>query len=366
MNHEEIKQLINNQECEFIDFKREYHKNNSDLIHDILCLANSKTDSKYKYLIFGVDDDKNFFDIKNDIKRKKENDLMDLVKNARLNNLPNIKLFALNYRDNPIDIIQIQNINHKPYFLTQDYGQGKDTIRAGVVYTRLGSSNTPKNGSATPKQIEDMYRERFNIDKTPNEKIMTYLKDKNNWKYNYVNDTKLHFYYEPDPNFSIISEKSKFNREYFENWVLVFNDQKSYTDILTIKYKETKIGELILVWCDGGRFGIPLPSILQVKKDESKYYRREYVSSYFYINNSLKHLFLEMINSTYPQHGVENISEFIEYFDSREDAEYELKNDFKNKTNKYKYFIHENSNEKNSFFLQSGGKISELYSRFIK
>ena len=37
------------------DFKREHHKDKSDLIHDVLCLANAKHTGN-RFLIFGVDD----------------------------------------------------------------------------------------------------------------------------------------------------------------------------------------------------------------------------------------------------------------------------------------------------------------------
>ena len=40
----EITQLIGlKQEGEYWDFKREWHKNKSDLLHDIICLANNLT-----------------------------------------------------------------------------------------------------------------------------------------------------------------------------------------------------------------------------------------------------------------------------------------------------------------------------------
>lgn len=361
MDLEILKQLLEDQESEFLDFKREYHKNNSDLIHDILCLANSKTDNKYKYLIFGVDDDKYLFGIKNDIKRKRENDLMDLVKNAKLNNLPHIKLFNLNYQDKDIDIIRIENINYKPYFLTQDHVQGKDTIRAGVVYTRFGSTNTPKTSTASEKQIEEMYRERFSINKTPTEKLFVYLKDKENWKYNYINDLHLHFYYIPDPNYSMIVEEKEYDRDFFEPWNLIFPDQKCSKSTLIIKYNNVKIDDFVLLWCDGSRFCIPIPEFLSLKNNiTSKDIDNKYISSYFYINDSLKSLCLEMIDYTYEQNGVNRISEFIKYFDSKEEANYKLNTDFNENRMDYIYFIQEHVNNLNKYYIQKKGKTSEL------
>jgi hypothetical protein len=50
--------LLQQDECEFLDFKQEFHANNVDLIHDILCLANAYTNSKFEcrvwiYIIVG-------------------------------------------------------------------------------------------------------------------------------------------------------------------------------------------------------------------------------------------------------------------------------------------------------------------------
>ena len=53
-----ISRLINRKaEGTYWDFKREHHSNNGELIHDVLCLANTKHTGD-RFLIFGVDDKK--------------------------------------------------------------------------------------------------------------------------------------------------------------------------------------------------------------------------------------------------------------------------------------------------------------------
>ena len=50
-----ISSLIDRQaEGAYWDFKREHHKHNADLIHDVLCLANTRHKGD-RFLIFGVD-----------------------------------------------------------------------------------------------------------------------------------------------------------------------------------------------------------------------------------------------------------------------------------------------------------------------
>ena len=53
----EIKNLIaSNREGDYWDFKQKHHTNNSDLLHDIICMANNRAD-RDGYIIFGVTDD---------------------------------------------------------------------------------------------------------------------------------------------------------------------------------------------------------------------------------------------------------------------------------------------------------------------
>lgn len=52
----EISELIDMKtEGEYWDFKQEWHKQNSDLLHDIICMANSPA-NRDCYIIIGVED----------------------------------------------------------------------------------------------------------------------------------------------------------------------------------------------------------------------------------------------------------------------------------------------------------------------
>jgi hypothetical protein len=37
-----LPELLQQDECEWLDFKQEFHDNNVKLLHDIICLANAK------------------------------------------------------------------------------------------------------------------------------------------------------------------------------------------------------------------------------------------------------------------------------------------------------------------------------------
>ena len=81
--YSKILNLINNKtEGQYWDFKREPHKNNESLLHDILCLANAKHNGD-RFLIIGVDDPKEDCEIigldETTEKRKNEADLNDFL-----------------------------------------------------------------------------------------------------------------------------------------------------------------------------------------------------------------------------------------------------------------------------------------------
>ena len=40
-----LNELLNTQECKYLDFKRQWHKDTADLILDILCMANSDAET---------------------------------------------------------------------------------------------------------------------------------------------------------------------------------------------------------------------------------------------------------------------------------------------------------------------------------
>lgn len=169
-------------ESDWLDRKREYPKNNVNLIHDILCLANSHTPS-HRYLIFGIADDKTVFGIENDPERKKQSDILTLLKDSYFNRLPIISLNTVIIDNHEIDILEIENRPDKPYYLKKDKEfQGK-VIRAGVFYTRYGDTNTPLKECPDELFIERMFRERFGIDKTPLERVKLSLNIINNWKW---------------------------------------------------------------------------------------------------------------------------------------------------------------------------------------
>ena len=167
------------------DFKLEHHKNNADLIHDVLCLANADYAGQ-RYLVFGVEN--RSFEVQSiadDPGRKTQADIVGLFRDNTnkffQSRIPEFYLVPLQYDGKSLDALVIEDRPHKPYYFVADYFEGKKRVRAHHIYTRVGDTNTPVDESAPPHEIERMWGERFGLDKSPLERAKRYLEDPDGW-----------------------------------------------------------------------------------------------------------------------------------------------------------------------------------------
>lgn len=198
-----LENLLSEPEQEYLDFKQEFSDNNADFVHDILCLLNAESDCD-RYLIFGVKDSSGeILGIENDTKRKNKQNITDMIRNANFNRIPTISMETYNINGHELDVLVLHNKKQRPYFLLKDFRVGKKTTRAGVIYTRDGDCNTPKNETANLAKIQDMWREHFGIDLTPFERFKLYLKEPDMWLRQPSTNDKSLFYYKQFPEFTI-------------------------------------------------------------------------------------------------------------------------------------------------------------------
>ena len=95
--------------------------------------------------------------------------------------MPTFHLRELNYDGKLLDVLTIEDMPHKPYYLVEDYSYGGRTILAHHIYTRTNDTNTPLKDAAAPHEIERMWRERFGLDMPPLERAQRYLDDPDGW-----------------------------------------------------------------------------------------------------------------------------------------------------------------------------------------
>ena len=167
------------------DFKRQHHENKADLIHDVLCLANADHEGD-RFLVFGVHDGTlAVHSVDNTPNRRRQADIVNLFRGNSIkffqSRIPAFHLRELDYDGKLLDVLVIEDMPHKPYYLVEDYGERKKKIQAHHIYTREGDTNTPRNKSALPHEIERMWRERFGLDMPPLERVRRYLDDPGEW-----------------------------------------------------------------------------------------------------------------------------------------------------------------------------------------
>lgn len=282
------------------DFKREWHDNNVDLVHDILCLANNET-SEDSYLIFGVEDDGNICGTKT---RKKLADLVDILRNASdfyEGNIPNIDLQTYTYGDDTIDVLIVYSTKQTPYFLNSDFSfQGK-RLKSGHIYSRTNDRNTPKDKQADPNIIEQLWRKRFGIDLTVQEKLKHLLLEINEWKSFHGNDPKnalmnyenvVHNYF-PEYRLEVqVYEDSHHGSYTTEGYCKFYPDPVVGRFPINIFYNSTKIKEVQFMTVDGSRELILQPRLGHFNFENI----HDSIGYYYYLKDSTEWLLFGLIS----------------------------------------------------------------------
>lgn len=291
----DLEVLLSQPESENLDFKRQFHNNNVQLLHDIVCLVNSYVAGD-KYLIFGVEDDKTVVGVQSDPMRKKNANIQDLFRQSNFNRIPTVNIQTIEYKTNiEVDILIIRNRPDKPFFLLKDMTfQGK-TMRAGVIYTRLGDTNIPLQESASEVQIELMWRERFALGLPPLDRMKLLLDDFENWS-SINEDTQL--YHKQFPEFTV-RRGSIINQHFRETWSEKFPDKNASSFEVKIRYFETILLQETFVFCDGFRYKVPLPKrdslqIFYIPKESLSYKIARIFWQYYPIDDALQRAGIEL------------------------------------------------------------------------
>lgn len=280
--------LLEHNECEWLDFKQCFHDNNVKLLHDIICLANAKID-KDRYLVFGVSDNKEIIGIENDKNKKTSSDIQDLLKNSYFNRIPVVNLDYKKCEDNhEVGILKIINKYDKPYFLTKDKKSWNFTLRAGVVYTRIGDTNTPLNNTAPEDHIEQMWKERFEISLPPLERMSKLLDNPNDWVQVNAENKMYHRIF---TEFQIV-EGEEINSDFVEEWTQKFPDPHASSFYIELYHYNTILKKSVFVNVDGVRYTVPLPEIKRngewcIRRDSIEYKIANLFDQYFPLEQQL-------------------------------------------------------------------------------
>jgi len=142
--------IILGTEGDYWDFKQQWHENNADLLHDIICMANNLAD-RDAYIIIGVSDSKSHDGVQikgvPDDNRKSQQNLIDFLKDKKFASgiRPIVYVQTLDIGSKDVDVIIVKNTASTPYFLIEAFNFDRDCVRAGHIYVRIGGYKYSEN-----------------------------------------------------------------------------------------------------------------------------------------------------------------------------------------------------------------------------
>lgn len=294
----DIQDLIKQHESESLDFKQSHHEDTLSLLHDILCLANAWVESD-RYLVFGVADDGTITGVEADGYRRNGASVQDLLRASRLNRLPTVAMVTFQVDGHEVDVLTIKNRPDKPFFVTTDKDHHGRTLRAGVMYTRIGDTNVPLRESASEASIELAWRERFGLGLPPLRRAFRLLKEPDNWQ---NVSGEAYMYHREFPEFTVIEGKTLV-RHFQEDWTKHFPDTSARSYTVQLRFGSTILRELTFVSCDGGRYSLPLPTITgsgryEINRNSLAWRVMQLYQQYFPAPDALRRAGVDIVDGT--------------------------------------------------------------------
>ena len=249
--------IASGREGEYWDFKKQPHTDKGDLLHDIICLANSLS-TNTKYLIIGVSDpaeDCRVVGLQKDTPdRKKSHHFNDFLRDKKFAGgyRPSVELNTLQTNAKEVDVLSIEDSPRKPYYLAEDF-RG---LRAYHIYTRVGDTNTPKNSSADIYHVERLWMQRFGIDRTPIERFGHLLDEVDQWNVDVGNREYAH--HARFPEFQIRFRKTSEGWEPYSDY---FPNPTSFFGTAELRYFSTVLKEIGYCGLDEFRVPIAVPEV---------------------------------------------------------------------------------------------------------
>lgn len=260
MLKEEILKLIKlKHEGEYWDFKKQWYEEGkiSDLLHDIICMANNLAD-RDAYIIIGIDEERDFcfVDVKNDCNRLNTQKLTDFLKDKKFAGdiRPQVHVESVECGNCTIDVIVVEKTIVTPIFLKEKYRD----VNANNIYTRVQDTNTPKGKSADIDKIEYLWKKRFGLIYSPYEKMFRYLKSPGLWCDD-ANEIEAKKYYKLAPEYTLQIVDRDDSRNGYEYYLFNQCDSTPHWATINAFYHQTTIASFGAVFLDGGRYFTTCP-----------------------------------------------------------------------------------------------------------
>ncbi len=335
---DEILSLLHSKsEGGYWDFKRSWHEDDASLLHDIICLANN-IENRDCYLIIGVDEKNNFefYPLNDDHNRKNSNELTTFLRDKKFFGgiRPSISLQTITVEGYEIDVLTVKNDTHTPYYLTENYSSKNKNLKKPKVvlkqniYTRINDTNTPINRTADIDKIEYLWRKRFGIYLSVEEKMQLYLSDVKNWVYD---DERGMFYYRMEPLFTIELKRLDYDEQKFQSKRSEFYDQlmpdKGKGDTweeFEIKYANVTIYSHWVDHLDGGRYMIAIPQCEIISNNSMEV--GDMYCMYYYDFSNIQGLVNKIFVNYYPGEGWNTLKHYLKDFLIKFNSKIEVEN----------------------------------------
>ncbi len=292
----ELLELIEEQaECEWLDFKETYYSKNqkAHFFHDLLCMANTAKEGDC-YIVLGVSDAKEIVGLERSVP---DNEFWTDVRS-----FPSNYTLPISYKETTIEcgtsesivgVITIKRSTHQPFFSTKDFSKAGRTVRAGALYGRHGSNNTPIQSTLHDKEAEALWRTRLGLDVPPKQLVERLLLETENWiAFTDPNHEHSARYHHNHPEFTIVSKiRSREGSPFWEPWIERITDpfRKSNASQTTIwdyfvRYHSTTLFSGILMHPRHTIMPLPEtvhPSELQKEAEEMQYILKKDTTDYF-------------------------------------------------------------------------------------
>ena len=285
-----IRELITSgREGSYWDFKLEYHSNNADFLHDILCLSNSDYEGD-RYIIFGVSDPTDNCEIigVQGKSRKNQCEIIDFLrsKNFSGDNRPEVELKTVLIESKEIDVLVIINSRRRPFFLAKPYKKNNRQVASGHIYTRTLDVNTPIDMVADYHDVERMWRNRFGIDVQPAQRLVELMRSPADWELDVGNKNIGYHKYFPEYSLSIGDFES--NEEIFNYY---YPNDRGFISPVKFNYLGTELFEIDMAYLDEMRLVVSYPSTGVVQHDD------RICVYYYYDMDTPRGAFLELLTS---------------------------------------------------------------------
>ena len=249
------------------DYKQEIDKTSkwkADFIHDILCLANVEHNGP-RYLILGVSDDGDVVGLQDEEKKTQADITTFMRDNSHMfaeSRPPQVRLLNHKLENKAIQIVIIENLPDKPYYLIKDYGERGSPLKAAHVYTRTFDRNTPRNQVAPPYEVDAMYRERFGLSLSPLDRLKTFLLSAREWTPSpdlFGADDGIAYYHTQNPEFTMryIDAEDIVARN--QEWTRGEIYRDSHASWVGFYYHQTRLAAVHLVTFDGAKKSMVAP-----------------------------------------------------------------------------------------------------------